>query len=79
MYIQIMLDRARTESCGTPACIFRGVDNLPSTATLKSLLVRKELISLIKLTDNRNLDSLYSKPVAVQCQRLFQYPRIPQP
>jgi len=28
---------ARTEPCGTPACVFRGVGSSPSTATLKFL------------------------------------------
>jgi hypothetical protein len=54
--------RARTESCGTSACISWGVDNSPSTVTLNFLLVRNELISFIKFAEKCNFDSLYSKP-----------------
>jgi hypothetical protein len=53
---------ARTEPCGTPACISRGVDNSPSTETVNILLVRNELISFIKFAEKYNFDSLYSKP-----------------
>jgi hypothetical protein len=53
----------RTEPCGTPVCITFGVDISPSTETLNILCDRKELTSLIKLIENSNLDSLYSKPV----------------
>jgi len=50
------------ETCGTPACISRGVDSSPSTITLNFLLEMNELISLIKLDEKCNLDSLHSKP-----------------
>jgi len=50
------------EPCGTPACIFRGVDSSPSTITLNFLGERNELISLIKLDKKCYLDSLYTKP-----------------
>jgi hypothetical protein len=51
------------EPCGTPASIYLGVDNSPSTETLNFLLDKKELITLIKLAKNSNLYNLYSKPV----------------
>jgi len=52
---------ARTEPCVTPACVFLGVESLPSTETLDFLLDRYELMSLIKLVGNCNFDSSYSK------------------
>jgi hypothetical protein len=52
----------RMEPCGTPACIFRGVDSSPSTITLNFQWERNELISLIKLGEKCNSESLYSKP-----------------
>jgi len=51
-----------TELRGTPACISRGVDSSPSTITLNFLLERNELVSLIKLNEKCNSDSLCSKP-----------------
>jgi hypothetical protein len=48
----------RTESCGTPACIYLGVDISPSTDTLNFRSVRNEPISLITLVENSNLDNL---------------------
>jgi hypothetical protein len=51
----------RTETCGTPACITLGVGISPSTETLNFLWERKEPMSLIRLVENFNLDSLYSK------------------
>jgi len=42
----------RTEPCDTPACIYWGVDILPSTVTVNFLLQKNELISLIMLTEN---------------------------
>jgi hypothetical protein len=44
-----------TESRGTPAYIYLGIDITPSTETFHS--VRNELISLITLVDNSNLDN----------------------
>jgi len=52
----------RTEPWGTAACITRGVDSSPSNITLNFLLEKNELISLIKLDEKCNSDSLYSKP-----------------
>jgi hypothetical protein len=68
-----MLERVgeRTEPCGTPACITLGVDISPSTETLNFLCDRKELISIIKLIENSNLDSLYSKPVCHVVSKAF--------
>jgi hypothetical protein len=48
----------RTEPCGTPDCMYLGVETSPSTETLNFLCVRKELMSLIKLFENCNLDNL---------------------
>jgi hypothetical protein len=42
----------RTETCGTPACMYLGVDISPSSDTLKSFCERNELINLIKLVEN---------------------------
>jgi hypothetical protein len=38
----------RTEPCGTPACMYLGVDISPSTETLNFRSERKELISFVK-------------------------------
>jgi len=43
--------RARTEPCGTPACILLDVNASLSTVTLKCLLVKNELISFIKFAE----------------------------
>jgi hypothetical protein len=48
----------RTERCGTPACVYLGVDILPSTKTLKFHSVRIELISLITPVEKSNLGNL---------------------
>jgi hypothetical protein len=47
----------RTEPCGTPACMYRGVDSSPSTETL-NCRERNELISLINLFENCNFANL---------------------
>jgi hypothetical protein len=52
---------ARTEPWGTLAAIFLGEESSPSTKTLNFLLLRNEAISLIKLAENVNSDSLYSR------------------
>jgi hypothetical protein len=52
----------KTEPCGTPACISLGVDISPSTETLNLRCERNDPISLVKLFENSNFDSLYSKP-----------------
>jgi hypothetical protein len=52
----------RTEPFGTPACISRGEYSSPTTVIPNLLLEKNELISLIKLDEKCNLDSLYSKP-----------------
>jgi hypothetical protein len=39
------------EPCGTPACIYLGVDISPSTETLNFRCEGNELISLIKLIE----------------------------
>jgi hypothetical protein len=52
----------RTESYGTPDCIFLSVGISPSTETLNFLWERKEPISLIRLIENFNSNNLYSKP-----------------
>jgi hypothetical protein len=65
----------RTEPCGTPACIILGVDISPSTETLKFHCERKELISLIKLIEISNLDSLYSKPACHVVSKAFSMPK----
>jgi len=62
---------SRRELCDTPVCISRGVDSSPSTITLNFLLERRDLISLIKLDENCNLDSLYSKPVPCSVKGFF--------
>jgi hypothetical protein len=48
----------RTEPCGTPACMYLGVDISPSIETLNFHCERKELIRLIKLVEKFNLDNL---------------------
>jgi hypothetical protein len=45
----------RMEPCGTPACIYLGVDIPPSTETLNFRSIRNLLISLITLVENSNL------------------------
>jgi hypothetical protein len=60
-----------TEPCGTPTCITLGVDISPSTETLNFIFDRKELISLIKLIENSNLDSLHSKPVCYVVSKVY--------
>jgi hypothetical protein len=52
----------RTEPCDTPAYISLAVDGSSLTETLNFLRERKELIRLIKLTENINSDKLYNKP-----------------
>jgi hypothetical protein len=61
----------KTEPCGTPASIYLGVDNSPSTATLNFLCDRKEVISLINFTENSILANLYSKPVCHVVSKAF--------
>jgi hypothetical protein len=53
---------ARTEPWDTPAAIFLGVENSPSTKTLNFLSVRKEAIVLMSLVANSNPNNLYSRP-----------------
>jgi hypothetical protein len=53
---------ARTEPCGTPEPTFLGDESLPSTETFNFLLVKKEAINLMRLIENCNSDSLYSRP-----------------
>jgi hypothetical protein len=48
----------RTEPCGTPACMYLGVDISPFTETQNFLCERNEPVSLIKLFENCNLDNL---------------------
>jgi hypothetical protein len=50
------------EPCGTPASICLVVDISPCTETL-NFGSENVIISLIKLSENSNLGSLYSKPV----------------
>jgi hypothetical protein len=52
----------RTEPCGTPDCIFLGVNMSPPIEALNFLSERKELMSLIRLSENFNFDNLYNKP-----------------
>jgi hypothetical protein len=63
--------RYRTDTCGTPACINLGVDISPSTETKNFLLEKKELMSLIKVTENSNFDDLYIKPVCHVVSKTF--------
>jgi hypothetical protein len=48
----------RTESCGTPTCIYLRVDISPSTDSLNFRSLRNELINLITLIGKFNLDNL---------------------
>jgi hypothetical protein len=48
------------EPCGTPTCMYLGVDISPSTETLNFHSVRNELISLITLVENFNLDNYFA-------------------
>jgi hypothetical protein len=50
------------EPCGTPESISRGVESSFSIIILNFILERNELISLTKLGQRCNLDTLYSKP-----------------
>jgi hypothetical protein len=50
--------RERMEPCGTPACMYLGVDISPSIETLNFQCERNEPISVIKLVENYNLDNL---------------------
>jgi hypothetical protein len=68
----------RTEPCGTPACMYLGVEFSPSTDTLNFRWERNELISLINVVENCNLDTYRASQCAMLYQRLFRYPRIPQ-
>jgi hypothetical protein len=56
----------RMEPCGTPATTFLSEESSPTTTTttetLNFLLVKKEAISLTRLVENYNSDSLYSRP-----------------
>jgi hypothetical protein len=45
----------RTEPCGTPACMYLGVDISPSTETLNFRSERKELISFVEKFNFDNL------------------------
>jgi hypothetical protein len=45
-----------------PVCVFQGVDISSSTINLNFVFERDELMSLIKLDEKCNSDSLYSKP-----------------
>jgi hypothetical protein len=67
---------ARTDPCGAPACISLGVSDSPSTVTLKFPFVRNELVSFIKFSES--VISIANQG-AMWCQRLFRYPKIPQP
>lgn len=51
---------ARTDHSGTPAPISLGVENSPFTEVLFSVS-EKEPISLTRLVENYNSDSLYSR------------------
>jgi len=51
----------RTEPSSAPVFLSLGVDNSPSTVTLKFLLVKNELISLIKFAENCRFCNLYIK------------------
>jgi hypothetical protein len=51
---------ARTENCGTRACISRGVDNSPSIVILNFLFLRNKITCLINFVEKCNCDSLYS-------------------
>jgi hypothetical protein len=64
------------EPYDTPACIFRGVVNLPSTVTLKFMLVTYEVIRFIKFAEECNFIVCIASQDATWCPRLFQYPRI---
>jgi hypothetical protein len=46
----------------TPAAIFLGAENSPSTNTLNFLSERKEAISLMRLLENSDSDHLHSRP-----------------
>jgi hypothetical protein len=52
----------RTQPWGTPATIFLGIDNSPSSRTLNFLAVRKEAISLMRFVKNSDSYNLYSRP-----------------
>jgi hypothetical protein len=52
---------ARTEPCGTPAVTCLGEERSPCTVNLNFLFVKKEPISLMRLIENCNSDSLYTR------------------
>jgi hypothetical protein len=66
---------ARTEPWSTPAAIFLGVENSPSTETLQFLSVRKEAISLMRLVENSTSDNLYSRPECHVVSKGFSIPK----
>lgn len=72
------LKRARTEPCGNPACILRGVDISPSAVILNVLLERNKLISFIMQTEKCNTDSLCNNSGCQVVSKPFRYQRIPQ-
>jgi hypothetical protein len=47
--LQLFAELIALPPCGTPACMYRGVESSPSTETLNFRSERNELISLIKL------------------------------
>jgi hypothetical protein len=55
----------------TPASIYLGIENSPSTEILNFLRDKKELIHSIKLAENSNLYNLYSKPVYRVVSKVF--------
>jgi hypothetical protein len=63
----------RTEHCGTPAAIFLGEENLPSTETLNFLLVKNDATSLTRLAGNCTSDRLYSRPVMLACRTSYTF------
>jgi hypothetical protein len=60
--------RARTEPSGTSANISLSAENSPSTETLNFLLVRKEVISLIRLVESSNCAGLMAGQSATLCK-----------
>jgi hypothetical protein len=61
----------RTEPCGTPACMYLGVDISPSTETLNFLCERNTLISLIKKKELNGLGlrANYADRATAACHR----------
>jgi len=70
----------RSERCCTRAYISLGINNSPSIENLNFLMVKNKLITSI-IFPEKNVISIIciTSQCAIWCQKVFRYPRIPQP